>query len=41
MNKIIWNQNDVNIDEAFAYNAVMNGMSHNRDQEPTIIENCK
>jgi len=31
MNKIIWNQNEVNIDETFAYNITMNVMSDDED----------
>jgi len=38
MNHIIWNQNEVNIDETFVYNIAMNVMSDNEDQEPMIIE---
>jgi len=37
MNHIIWNQNEVNIDETFSYNIVINVMSDNKDQEPMII----
>ena len=32
MNHIIWNQNEVNIDENFAYNIAMNAMNDNEDQ---------
>jgi len=32
MNHIIWNQNEVNIDENFTYNIVMNVMNDNGDQ---------
>jgi len=32
MNKIIWNQNEVNIDETFAYNIAMNVMRDNENQ---------
>jgi len=32
MNKIIWNQNQVCIDETFTYNIAMNGMNDNEDQ---------
>ena len=31
MNHIIWNQNDVNIDENFTYNIAMNVMNNNED----------
>ena len=31
-NNIIWNQNEVNIDETFTYNIAMNAMSDNEDQ---------
>jgi len=32
MNQIIWNQNEVNIDETFTYNIMMNVMNDNEDQ---------
>jgi len=32
MNHIIWNQNEVNIDETFTYNIAMNIMNDNEDQ---------
>ena len=32
MNHIIWNQNEVNIDETFTYNIAMNTMNDNEDQ---------
>ena len=32
MNHIIWNQNEVNIDETFTYNITMNAMNDNEDQ---------
>jgi len=32
MNYIIWNQNEVNINEAFTYNIAMNVMNDNEDQ---------
>ena len=32
MNHIIWNQNEVNIDETFTYNIVMNAMNDNEHQ---------
>ena len=32
MNHIIWNQNEVNIDETFTYNIAMNVMNDNEDQ---------
>ena len=32
MNHIIWNQNEVNIDENFTYNIAMNAMNDNEDQ---------
>jgi len=32
MNHIIWNQNEVNIDETFTYNITMNDMNDNEDQ---------
>jgi len=32
INHIIWNQNEVNIDETFTYNIVMNVMNDNDDQ---------
>jgi len=32
MNHIIWNQNEVNIDENFTYNIAMNVMNDNEDQ---------
>jgi len=32
MNHIIWNQNEVNIDETFTYNIAMNVMNDNKDQ---------
>ena len=32
MNHIIWNQNEVNIDETFTYNIAMNAMNDNEDQ---------
>jgi len=32
MNHIIWNQNEVNIDETFTYNIEMNVMNDNEDQ---------
>jgi len=32
MNHIIWNQNEVNIDETFTYNITMNVMNDNEDQ---------
>jgi len=38
INKIIWNQNKVNVDKTFAYNITMNVMSDNEDQEPITIE---
>jgi len=31
MNHIIWNQNEVNIDETFTYNITMNVMNDNDD----------
>ena len=31
MNHIIWNQNEVNIDETFTYNITMNIMNDNED----------
>jgi len=31
MNHIIWNQNEVNIDETFTYNITMNAMNDNED----------
>jgi len=40
MNNIIWNRNEVSIDEAFAYNIAMNVMSDNKDQEPMTVEDC-
>lgn len=40
MNKIIWNQNKVNIDKTFAYNITMNVMNDNKKQEPMTIEDC-
>ena len=33
MNKITWNQNEVNVDDALAYNITMNFMSDNEDQD--------
>ena len=33
MNKIIWNQNEVNVDNALAYNITINVMSDNEDQD--------
>ena len=36
MNHIIWNQNEVNIDENFTYNIVMNVMNDNGDQQAKI-----
>ena len=33
MNKIIWNQNEVNVDDALAYNITMNVMSNIEDQD--------
>jgi len=41
MNKIIWNQNEVNIDNNFAFNIAMNVMSVNEDWEPMIIKDCQ
>lgn len=38
INKIIWNQNVVNIDDAFVYNITMIVMSRNDDQEQMTIE---
>jgi len=32
MNHIIWNQNEVNIDETFIYNIAMNAMNDNGGQ---------
>jgi len=32
MNHIIWNQNEVNIDETFTYNITINVMNDNEDQ---------
>jgi len=32
MNHIIWNRNEVNIDETFTYNITMNVMNDNEDQ---------
>ena len=32
MDHIIWNQNEVNIDENFTYNIAMNAMNYNEDQ---------
>jgi len=32
MNHIIWNQNEVNIEETFTYNIAMNVMNDNEDQ---------
>ena len=32
MNHIIWNQNEVNIDETFTYNIAINVMNDNEDQ---------
>jgi len=32
MNHIIWNQNEVNINETFTYNIAMNAMNDNEDQ---------
>jgi len=32
MDHIIWNQNEVNIDETFTYNITMNAMNYNEDQ---------
>ena len=32
MNHILWNQNEVNNDETFTYNIVMNAMNDNDDQ---------
>jgi len=32
MNHILWNQNEVNIDETFTYNIAMNAMKDNKDQ---------
>jgi len=32
MNHIIWNQNEVNIDETFTYNIAMNAMNDNENQ---------
>ena len=32
MNHIIWNQNEVNIDETFTYNIAMNALNDNEDQ---------
>jgi len=32
MNNIIWNKNEVNIDETFTYNITMNVMNDNEDQ---------
>jgi len=31
-NHILWNQNEVNIDETFTYNIAMNAMNDNEDQ---------
>jgi len=31
MNHIIWNQNEVNIDETFTYNIAMNAMNDNEE----------
>jgi len=33
INKIIWNQSEVNVDDALAYNITMNVMSDNEDQD--------
>ena len=33
MNKILWNQNEVNVDYALTYNITMNVMSDNEDQD--------
>jgi len=32
INHIIWKQNEVNIDETFTYNIVINAMNDNEDQ---------
>ena len=32
MNHIIWNQNEVNIDETFTHNIAMNAMNDNKDK---------
>jgi len=32
MNHVIWNQNEVNINETFTYNIAMNAMNDNEDQ---------
>ena len=41
MNHIIWNQNEVNIDESFTYNIAMNATNDNDDQLAMIIEDCR
>jgi len=41
MNHIIWNQNEVNIDETFTYNIATNAMNDNDDQYTMIIEDCR
>jgi len=33
MNKIIWNQNEANVDDALAYNITINVMRDNEDQD--------
>lgn len=35
-----WNQNEVNIDDVFAYNIVLNIINDIEDQEPNFISDC-
>lgn len=39
-NGIRWNQNEVNIDDVFAYNIVLNIINDIEDQEPNFISDC-
>ena len=36
-----WNRNEIDVNDIFAYNVVLNIMKENEDLEPTSVEECK
>nr|GEX88873.1 hypothetical protein [Tanacetum cinerariifolium] len=41
MSRKIWNQNEINVDDTFAYNVVLEVMENDEDHEPKSVSECK
>nr|GEZ09804.1 hypothetical protein [Tanacetum cinerariifolium] len=41
MSRKIWNQNEINVDDTFAYNVALEVMENDEDHEPKSVSECK